>query len=366
MAKQIFTPFALGDLELANRIVMAPMTRARSGKDRIPNELMAKYYAQRASAGLILTEATTVSEQANGWNHSPGIYTNAMVEGWKLTTKAVHAKGGKIFLQLWHTGRASHSDFHGGDLPVAASTIKLNGDKIHTPKGKKDYEVPRALETDEIPGVIADYKQAAENAKTAGFDGIEIHSANGYLLNTFLESKTNHREDQYGGSIENRTRLLLEIVETVSKVFPTNRVGVRLSPNGSFNDMGSPDYREQYTYAATQLDKYGLAYLHVVDGLAFGFHELGGPMTLKEFRKVFRGPLIGNCGYGLDTANSTIENGMADLIAIGRPYISTPDLVERYAKGLPLNPDSDMSTWYTPAGAEGYTDLPTAEEAGLI
>lgn len=366
MAKQLLTPFTLGDLELNNRVVMAPMTRARSGEDRIPNELMATYYAQRAAAGLILTEATTVSEQGNGWNHSPGIYTDAMVEGWKLTTQAIHKKGSKVFLQLWHTGRASHSDFHGGELPVAASAIKLKGDHIHTPKGKSEYETPRALETNEIPGLIADYKQAATNAKAAGFDGIEIHSANGYLLNTFLESKTNHREDAYGGSIENRTRLLLEVVEAVAEVFPANRVGVRLSPNGVFNDMGSPDYREQYTYAATQLDRYGLAYLHIMDGLAFGFHELGEPMTLAEFRKVFHGPLIGNCGYDLDTANTAIEKGSADLIAIGRPYISTPDLVKRYEKGLPLNPDSDMSTWYTPAGAEGYTDFPTAKEAGLI
>ena len=362
----LLTPFAIGDLKLANRVVMAPMTRARSGKERVPNELMAKYYAQRAGAGLILTEATTVSEQGNGWNHSPGIYADAMVEGWKLTTEAVHAKDGKIFLQLWHTGRASHSDFHGGKLPVAASAIKINGDKIHTPKGKKDYEVPRALETDEIPGLIEDYRKAALNAKAADFDGIEIHSANGYLLNTFLESKTNHRDDQYGGTIENRTRLLLEIVDAVTEVFGANKVGVRLSPNGAFNDMGSSDFREQYTYAASQLDKCGLAYLHIMDGLAFGFHKLGKPMTLKEFRKVFQGPLIGNCGYDLGTANRAIEKGSADLIAIGRPYISTPDLVKRYEQGLPLNPDSDMSTWYTPAGAEGYIDFPTAKEAGLI
>ncbi len=366
MTKPLLTSFKLGDLELANRIVMAPMTRARSGENRIPNDLMAEYYAQRARAGLILTEATTISEQGNGWNHSPGIYTDAMVEGWKKTTEAVHAKGGKLFLQLWHTGRASHSDFHGGELPVAASAIKINGDQIHTPVDKKDYETPRALETNEISSLVADYKKAAANAKAAGFDGIEIHSANGYLLNTFLESKTNHREDQYGGSIENRSRLLKEVVEAVTEVFPANRVGVRVSPNGVFNDMGSPDYREQHLYNAKQLDKYGLAYLHVMDGLAFGFHELGEPMTLEEFRAVFSGPLIGNCGYDLSAANGAVENGSADLIAIGRPYISTPDLVERYEKGISLNPDSDQKDWYTPAGKEGYTDFPTAEEAGLV
>lgn len=366
MPKALLTTFKIGDLELANRIVMAPMTRARSGEDRIPNSLMAEYYAQRASAGLILTEATTICEQGNGWNHSPGIYTDAMIEGWKLTTEAVHAKRGTLFLQLWHTGRASHSDFHGGKRPVAASAIKLNGDHIHTPKGKKQYETPRALETDEIPVLIASYKQAAANAKAAGFDGVEIHSANGYLLNTFLESKTNHREDLYGGSIENRSRLLKEVVEAVIEVFPANRVGVRVSPNGAFNDMGSPDYREQHLYNAKQLDSYGLAYLHVMDGLAFGFHELGEPMTLEAFREVFSGTLIGNCGYDLARANRAIETGSADLIAIGRPYISTPDLVERYAKGLPLNPDSDPKDWYTPAGKEGYSDFPTAEQAGMV
>ncbi len=366
MSKTLLSSATVGNLELRNRIVMAPMTRARSGPDRIPNALMAEYYSQRASAGLILTEATTVSAQGNGWLESPGIYTDEMGEAWKLTTDSVHEKGGSIFLQLWHCGRASHSAFHGGELPVSASAIKIEGDHVHTPEGKKDYEVPRALETNEIPGVIADYRTAAERAKAAGFDGVEVHSANGYLLNQFLESKTNHRADRYGGSIENRTRLLLEVVAAVCEVFPSNRVGVRLSPNGAFNDMGSPDYREQYSYAASELDKLNLAYLHVMDGLAFGFHELGEPMTLEDFRKLFHGTMIGNCGYTLESADAAVARGAADLIAIGRPYLATPDLVERYEKDLPLNPDTDMSTWYTPAGAEGYTDLPTAEEAGLV
>ena len=337
---------------------MAPLTRARAGESRIPNALMAEYYAQRASAGLIISEATTISEQANGWRDSPGIYTDEMVEGWKLTTEAVHAKGGKIFLQLWHCGRASHSSFHGGKPAVAPSAIKINGDYIHTPKGKEDYETPRALETDEIPGLIEDYRQAAERGKAAGFDGIEIHSANGYLLDEFLQSKTNHREDQYGGSIENRFRLLREIIEAVTTVFPASRVGVRLAPNGVFNDMGSPDYREQFTYAAEQLDAFGLAYLHVMDGLGFGFHELGDPMTLAEFRKVFSGPLMGNCGYTQESAEEAIAKGDADMIAFGRPFISNPDLIERFAAGAELNPEADVAHWYTPAGAEGYTDFP--------
>ncbi|MFT5836935.1 MAG: N-ethylmaleimide reductase [Candidatus Azotimanducaceae bacterium] len=366
MPKQLLEPLSLSGLSLRNRIAMAPMTRARSGADRIPKPIMAEYYAQRASAGLIITEATTVSAQGNGWNESPGIYTDAMAEGWKPLTEAVHAQGGTIFLQLWHCGRASHSDFHDGAPTVSASAIKLNGDHVYTPQGKKDYQTPRALQTDEIPGVIADYKAAAERAKAAGFDGIEMHAANGYLLNQFLESKTNQRADAYGGSIENRTRLLLEVVAAVSEVFPANRVGVRLSPNGAFNDMGSTDYREQYTYAATELNKIDLAYLHVMDGLAFGFHELGEPMTLKDFRAVFDGTLIGNCGYDLKTAEAAVAAGDADLIAIGRPYLATPDIVERYEKDIPLNPDTDMSTWYTPAGAEGYSDQPTAKEAGLL
>ncbi|MEM8642266.1 MAG: alkene reductase [Cyanobacteria bacterium P01_G01_bin.54] len=355
---KLLEPVKIGDLSLPNRVVLAPMTRARAGKERQPNALMAEYYAQRAGAGLLITEATTISEQANGWNESPGIYSDAMVEGWTLTVDAVHAKGAKIFLQLWHCGRASHSSFHNGEPAVAPSAIKINDDYIHTPKGKEPHETPRALKTDEIPGLIADYRRAAERAKAAGFDGIEVHSANGYLLDSFMQSKTNQRTDQYGGSIENRARLLQEILTSVTQVFPANRVGVRLSPNGSFNDMGSPDYREQFIYAAGQLDRFGLAYLHVMDGLAFGFHELGEPMTLAEFRQVFSGPLIGNCGYTQETAEAAIAAGTAEMIAFGRPYISNPDLVERFAKGWALNPEADVATWYTPAGAEGYIDFP--------
>ncbi|WOO41955.1 alkene reductase [Rubellicoccus peritrichatus] len=363
LSPKLLEPYTLQDLDLSNRIAMAPMTRARAGVDRIPNALMAEYYAQRASAGLIITEATTISESANGWVESPGIYTDAMVEGWKTVVDAIHAKGGTVFLQLWHCGRASHSDFHAGELPVAPSAIKINEEYIHTPKGKQPYETPRALETNEIPGLIADYRRAAERAKEAGFDGIEVHSANGYLLDEFMQSKTNHRTDDYGGSVENRFRLLRQILQSVTEVWPANRVAVRLSPNGGFNDMGSPDYREQFIYAATELDKFGLAYLHVMDGLAFGFHELGEAMTLADFRAVFNGPLMGNCGYTQETAEQAIADGHADMIAIGRPFISNPDLVDRFTNGLSLNPDSDVSTWYSPTGAAGYTDFPLAQNA---
>jgi len=255
-------------------------------------------------------------------------------------------------------GRASHSSFHNGKPAVAPSAIKINEEYIHTPTGKQPHEVPRALETAEIARVVGDYRCAAERAKVAGFDGVEIHGANGYLIDTFLQSKTNHRTDRYGGSVENRFRFLREVVEAIASVWPANRVGVRLSPNGSFNDMGSPDYREQFTFVAQQLDRFGLSYLHVMDGLAFGFHKLGEPMTLAEFRGVFHGPLIGNCGYAQETAEKAIAEGHADLIAFGRPFISNPDLVERFRNGWPLAEEAPMSDWYLPIGKKGYTDFP--------
>lgn len=359
----LYSPFTLGGLELQNRLALAPMTRARAGAERVPNELMAEYYVQRSSAGLVITEATTISEQGNGWVNSPGIYTDEMQEGWKQVVDRVHEAGGTIFLQLWHCGRASHSDFHAGEPAVSASAIAIDGDHIHTPEGKKPYETPRALATDELPGIVEDYRRAAARAREAGFDGVEVHSANGYLLDQFLQSKTNHRDDAYGGSIENRFRLLGEVVEAVVGEFPENCVGVRLAPNGAFNDMGSPDYREQFTYAARRLDEFPLAYLHVMDGLAFGFHELGDPMTLDDFRAVFSKPLIGNCGYDREGAELAVRDGHADMIAIGRPWIGTPDLPARWKNGWPLNPDAPMETWYTPGGAEGYTDFPFYEES---
>lgn len=353
----LLTPYDLAGLQLRNRVVMAPMTRARAGKTRVPNALMAQYYRQRSNAGLIITEATTISPQANGWVDSPGIYTDDQQAGWAPVVDAIHEAGSRVFLQLWHMGRASHSSFHDGAPAVAPSAIKINGDYIHTPAGKQPYETPRALELAEIPGIVEEYRRAAERAKAAGFDGVEIHAANGYLIDQFLQSKTNHREDDYGGSVENRFRFLKEVTEAVTTAFPANRVGVRLSPNGVFNDMGSPDFRETFTYAATQLDAYGLAYLHVMDGLAFGFHELGEPMTLQDFRACFRGALMGNCGYTQAQGEAAIREGHADLVAYGRPYITNPDLVARFANGWPLTPDADPTVWSAP-GAEGYTDYP--------
>ena len=358
MNSVLFQPFHLHDLILSNRIALAPMTRGRAGVARLPNRVMAEYYCQRSPAGLVITEATTISEEGNGWSESPGIYTDEMVEGWKHITKAVHDKGSVIFLQLWHTGRASHTSFHGGQPAVAPSAIKISEGEVHTPTGKQPYEVPRALETSEIARVVEDYRRAAERAKQAGFDGVEIHAANGYLIDEFLQSKTNHRTDKYGGSVENRYRFLNEVVEGITSVWPADRVGVHLSPNGGFNDMGSPDFREQFSFVAGQLDRFGLAYLHVVDGLAFGFHGLGEPMSLAEFRKVFHGPLIGNCGYTKETAEQAIAGGHADLISFGRPFISNPDLVERFRNDWPLAEPAPVTVWSSPTGAKGYTDFP--------
>ena len=353
----LLSPLDLHGLSLRNRVVMAPLTRARAGVTRVPNDLMQEYYIQRASAGLIISEAVTISEQGFGWIDSPGIYNEEQVEGWKKITTALHDKGTPIFMQLWHCGRASHSSFHAGKPPVSSSAIKLNGDTIHSPAGKQPYETPRALETHEVAAVVQDYRLAAARAKAAGFDGIEIHAANGYLIDQFLQSKTNHRTDVYGGSLENRFRFLKEIVEAILNVWPADRVGVRLSPNGVFNDMGSPDFRETFTDVAKRLNAFGLAYLHVVDGLAFGFHELGAPMQLHEFRAVFSGTLMGNCGYTAEAAESAIASGNADLIAFGRPFLSNPDLVERIANDWELNPPAEMQVWSSP-GAEGYTDFP--------
>lgn len=351
----LFTPTKIGTLQLKNRIVLAPMTRGRAGEARIANELMAEYYFQRAGAGLLITEATVVSRQGIGWVDSPGIYTDEMTAGWRKVTDKVRSTGAPIFLQLWHCGRASHSDFHNGALPVSASAVKLNGDSIRTPPGKKPYETPRPLSEEEIKATVNDYRAATRQAKEAGFTGVEVHGANGYLVNQFLDSRTNLREDRYGGSVANRCRFFREVLEAVLDVWPPERVGARISPNGMFNDMGNEDFRETYLYTAEELNKFGLGYLHILDGLAFGFHGKGEPMTLQEFRPLFHGTIIGNCGYTKELAEERIAAGDADLIAFGRPFITNPDLPERFRNDWPLNPAEDMSLWYTP-GPEGYTD----------
>ena len=355
---KLFKPLAFGGLTLSNRIVLAPMTRSRAGEERIPNAIIAKYYEQRSSAGLLITEAVTISEQGNGQWGTPGIYTDKMTEGWKSVTDAVHKKGGVIFLQLWHMGRSSHSSFQpNGQLPVAPSAIKIENDQIHTPTGKQPFEVPRALDASEIPGVVADYGKAAARAREAGFDGVEIHGANGYIIDQFLQSKTNHRTDEYGGSVERRTRFLLEVVEAVTAEWPAERVGLRLSPNSPYNDMGSPDFHEQFAYALRQLDRFPLAYVHLIDGLAFGYHNIGEPFTLAEARSSTRHRLIGNCGYTGESADAALAAGPAELVSFGRPYISNPDLADRLRNGWPLAPPAEMKTYYAP-GPEGYIDFP--------
>jgi N-ethylmaleimide reductase len=353
----LFSPITFAGHTLSNRMVLAPLTRGRAGPERIPNALMAQYYQQRSGAGLAITEATVISAEGNGWINSPGIYTDAQEAGWRGITAPMAEAGTPIVLQLWHCGRASHSDFHGGELPFSASAVKIQGDQIHTPLGKKDYETPRPMSLVDIDRTIADYRRAAERAKAAGFEAVEVHGANGYLINQFLDSRSNQRDDEYGGSVENRFRFFARAVEAVLEVYPAERVGVRLSPNGVFNDMGAPDFRETFTFAIDRLNDYALGYLHVMDGLAFGFHEQGEPMTLEEVRPRFGQLIVANCGYTQETGEQAIRDGLADLVAFGRPFISNPDLPARFAHGWPLTPYDDMSLWYTD-GAAGYTDYP--------
>jgi len=346
---------------------MAPLTRMRSAQPGdVPNELMATYYGQRASeGGLIVSEATQISPIGKGYPATPGIYSAGQVSGWKLVTDAVHAKGGLIFAQLWHVGRISHSSLHpNGELPVAPSAVAPAGQAFTADFQKVDFETPRALEVDELPGIVADYRKAAENAMAAGFDGVEIHSANGYLLDQFLEDKTNHRTDVYGGSIENRTRLLLEVIDAVVDVWGKNRVGVRLSPYGAFNDMGDSDPVTLFTYVLKALSAKGIAYAHVIEPRAVNPSagvplDLDAPRTAKIFREAFQGALISAGGYTVEDAQATISSGLADAVAFGRLFIANPDLPERFRKGAELNVP-DRSTFYG-GDARGYTDYPALE-----
>ena len=355
---KIFSPFRIGSKTVENRIALAPMTRGRASEDGITNNNHEIYYSQRSNAGIVITEGTFISKQGTGWVKAPGIYSKAQTESWKKVVQTVNKNSTSSFwVQLWHTGRASHSDFHEGSLPVAPSAIPITGSLAHTPLGKKPYEVPHSLSVDEIQVVIQDFKNAALNAKEAGFDGIEIHAANGYLLDSFLQSKTNTRTDAYGGSFENRFRILNQVIESVSDVFSNEQIAVRLSPNGVYNDMGSKDFRESFLYYIQELSKKNLGYLHVMDGLAFGFHEIGDPMTLKEIRNIYPGTIMGNCGYDIEKAKEAVESNNADIVSFGRPFISNPDLVTRFKNQWPLAPDAPVSVWYS-AGPEGYIDFP--------
>lgn len=353
----LFDTVQLGPYRLTNRIVMAPLTRSRADDAGVPGPLQATHYAQRASAGLIISEATNISAQAKGYIKTPGIWNDAQVAGWKLTTDAVHAKGGRIFLQLWHVGRVSHSDLQPDhQLPVAPSAIRAEGVQAYTPSGFKPLETPRALETSEISGIVADYANAAQKAKDAGFDGVEIHSANGYLLQQFLSDTTNTRTDRYGGSIENRTRLVIEVVDAVTRVWGSDKVGIRISPLTKFADIADSDPEPLYQSLVAQLNAFNLAYLHVVEGDTGGERHPTGGFDLQKLRRAFNGVFMANNGYTLQLAEEARANNLADLICFGRPFISNPDLVERLRAGAPLTP-LDPATLYA-GEAKGYTDYP--------
>ncbi|MTH77317.1 alkene reductase [Paracoccus aestuariivivens] len=348
----LFEPLKLGALTLKNRIVMAPLTRSRAIEDRVPNALMAEYYGQRAEAGLILSEATAVTPMGVGYANTPGIWSDAQVEGWKQVTKAVHDRGGLIMLQLWHVGRISDPIFLDGAAPVAPSAIKPAG-TVSLVRPKREYVTPRALETDEIAGVVEAYRQGAENAKRAGFDGVEVHSANGYLLDQFLQDKTNQRTDAYGGSLENRTRLLEEVTDAVIGVWGADRVGVHLSPRGDQHDMGDSDPRALFVRVAEQMRARGVAFLALREHLA-------EDSVLGDVKAAFAGPVIANERLSREAAAELVAEGRADAVAFGVNFIATPDLPRRLREGLELNP-IDPATFYT-SGAEGYTDYPFAEE----
>ena len=349
----LFTPLTVGALTLPNRVLMAPLTRCRAEDDHVPGDLIAEYYAQRASAGLLIAEATMVMEGNSSFWMEPGIYSAAQVEGWKKTTSAVHAKGGRIALQLWHGGRACHPLLNGGEQPVAPSALAIEGDEVHTPEGKKPYVIPRELPDDEIPGIIAGFKQAAQNAKDAGFDGVEIHAANGYLIDEFLRDGSNKRTGPYGGSIENRARLLLEVVDAVSAVWGADRVGVRISPLNSYNSMIDSDPVALSSYVATKLSEANIAYLHVMRGDFFQVQQ-GDVMT--PIRAAFKGVIVGNMGYTADEAEAAITVGKLDAVAFGVPFLANPDLPARFQAKAELNA-ADPATFYSP-GPKGYTDYP--------
>ncbi|MEH1825800.1 MAG: alkene reductase [Nostoc sp.] len=352
----LFSPYQLGNLELPNRIVMAPLTRNRAAKGNVPYELNATYYAQRASAGLIISEATQVTPEGQGYPATPGIHSPEQVEGWKLVTDAVHQQGGRIFLQLWHVGRISHPDLQpNGILPVAPSAIAPKGE-ASTFEGPKPFVTPRALETSEIPQIVEQYRQGAANALAAGFDGVEIHSANGYLIDQFLRDGTNQRTDKYGGDIENRARFLLEVTEAVTSVWDSNRVGVRFSPSGTFNDIRDSNPLETFGYAAQALNQFNLAYLHIYEATEADIRHGGIIVPTSHIRDRFTGTLIVNGGYTREKGDAVLASKAADLVAFGTLFISNPDLPRRLALNAPLNQPNQASFY---GGSEqGYTDYP--------
>ncbi len=361
--KNLLSEFQLGPIRLPNRIVMAPMTRNRAGQNNVPTPLMAQYYEQRASAGLIVTEATQLAPEGVGYPNTPGIHTKEQVAGWKQVTHAVHLAGGRIFLQLWHVGRISHSLFQpGGALPVAPSAIAPKGD-VYTPQGMKPFETPRALNIKEIPGIVEKYRLGAQLAMDSGFDGVEIHAANGYLIDQFLQDGTNKRADEYGGPIENRARFLVEITKAVIRVWGKEGVGVRLAPGGAFNDMSDSNPVATFSYAVRELDKLGIVYLHLKGTAPTDLLHGGSLVPTKNLRSLFKRALIVNTGYSGERAEQVIQDGTADLVAFGVTFLANPDLPERLKTGAPLN-NPDTSGFYG-GGEKGYTDYPALAAAKL-
>lgn len=351
----LFTPIRFGAIDLPNRVVMAPMTRNRAGSGNIPQDLNAHYYEQRATAGLIITEGAQISPQGVGYPATPGIHNAEQVEGWKQVTDRVHAGGGHIFIQLWHVGRISHPSLQPNDaLPVAPSAIAPKGEAV-TYDGMKPFVTPRALATDEMPGIVAQYRQAAEQAIQAGFDGVEIHAANGYLLDQFIRDGSNHRTDRYGGSLENRVRLLMEVTEAVAGATGNDRVGVRISPVNAFNDMHDSDPQHTFSYMAERLSELQPLYLHVMETSIAS--DAAGTCDMRQIRERFDGLYIANGGYDRDRANQSLADGSADLVAFGIPFLANPDLPERLRRDAPLN-EADSATFYG-GDAHGYTDYPS-------
>lgn len=358
----LFDPVRIGALELANRIVMAPLTRSRASSDGVPNDLHVEYYRQRASAGLIITEATNISMQGRGYAYTPGIYTYEQVAAWARVVEAVHARGGRIVMQLWHVGRISHPSLQpGGGLPVAPSAIGAGG-QTFTEAGMQPVPVPRALETDEIPGIVEQYRVAARNARAAGFDGVEVHAANGYLLEQFFRDSTNTRTDAYGGPIENRIRLALEATDAVVEVWGAERTGIRVSPVTPANNAGlDSDTMATYGALIDALSARGLLYLHMVEGATGQSRAVPAGVDLDALRRRFDGPYMGNNLYTLEDGLQARRENTADLVCYGRPFIANPDLVERFRRNAPLA-EAPHATFYG-GGAEGYIDWPTLDAA---
>jgi N-ethylmaleimide reductase len=357
-AHNLFSSYAAGDLTLPNRIVLAPMTRSRALAGNVPNPLAATYYVQRASAGLLITEGTQVSPQGVGYIRTPGIHAPAQVAGWKTITDAVHAAGGRIFAQVWHVGRVSHPDFHGGQLPVAPSAIRADGEAF-TPAGRKPLPTPRALTLEEIPDVIDQFRAAAENAKAAGFDGVELHGANGYLLDQFLRDGSNVRTDGYGGTLADRARFPLEVVDAVIGVWGPSRVGYKIAPFFSMLGMSDADPVATFSYIAEALNRRGLLYLHVAEPIVGRPAASGVPRITPILRRLFDGTVIVNGGYDRTAGEAAVAAGEADLVAFGVPFLANPDLPERFRRNTPLN-QPDVATFYM-GEEKGYTDYPALE-----